>query len=57
MAFYTVLSQDSDGVKRSTTLEASSKDEATKLVENLNAAVADQEQVEAYTVSDVTKDS
>jgi hypothetical protein len=56
MALYTVVSLSEDGVRRSTTLEAESKDAAKSAVEKMNLAIADQEQSKAYTVSEVTKD-
>lgn len=56
MAIYTVLSLSKDKVRRSTTLEAASEKEAKATVEKLNLAIADQEQEEAYTVSETIKE-
>ena len=56
MAFYTVVSTDANGVRRSTTLDAASKAEAEDVVAQLNAEIADQYQEEEYVVKEVTKD-
>jgi hypothetical protein len=57
MAFYTVLSKSKDGEHfRSLTVEAETKAAAEKAAQTQNEAIADQEQSEAYTVSETTKD-
>jgi chorismate mutase len=56
MSLFTVVSISKDGVRRSTTLEANSEKDARNAVERMNFAVADQEQTEAYSVSEVTKE-
>lgn len=56
MGVFTVLSLSSDGVRRSTTLEAENEKAAKKVAAEMNAAIADQEQTEEYTVKEVTEE-
>lgn len=57
MALFTVLSESPDGENhRSVTLEAENQKAAEKAVQAQNDAIADQEQVDAYTISKTTKE-
>lgn len=56
MAFYTVLSKAKDGDHfRSLTVEAETKADAERAAQVQNEAIADQEQTDAYTVSETVK--